>query len=501
MFDGEDIEQKKSKSNNQSNLKTYYKNPPIEPDLEQKIANSSNDKMPLGVKENLLIDYFETGHKCENMPEYVPNDPMPFGFFKTGVGSGKRFVRFDYENRLVSEVDFEEIVDELTKRISLYFSNPMQDNTFALSGNQIEKLGRRYVRQAELLQEWPKPLGFAKDTDEFYFERHNFDPVRKPRARDYPHINNFLSRVENKEALLQIIGSILAGEPIRKLSPILWGPGGTGKSTFYRVLQSLFGEKCWALVPKEMTTDKFALTFVKDTVAWFSDETTSRMLNSPIFKELTGSAFMSIREMRQNYVRVPLKGVFFGNANKADLIGLSSDSAIINERLLSCKLSGVIKLEQRKPDIWQKLLAERPYLAGLALDTYEKYGTDVQVKGSKLYEEIVQSGEQDFEDMFDRYFKITFNREDPPQHEDLETKVTSTQFKAVYELMCKDSPVFGRKANISKWKEFCSAYLGFENLYKRARLGGTRTYYVPGIEMHPNVEKIISASLLKGISN
>lgn len=442
----------------------------------------------LGVKEHLLIDHFKTGHLHPRMPFGTPNKPLCISTYKPEFGSKKRVIKFDDEKKLVKEIDRDETVEFLENYIGKHFSNPETCTDYGLSFKQIESLTKRFIARANQLKEWPRAIRFKSDW-EYCFERHDFDPFPNAKVDQFPDIDYFLKKIENRDALLQIIGSILAGEPIRKLSPILWGAGGTGKSTFYRLLKSLFGKLSWDLVPKDFGKDKFASTFIKDTVAWFSDETTSALLNSLAFKELTGSDSMPVRMMQKDYVKVELQGVFFGNSNKKELLGLSGDSSIIDERILSCKTTGVIPRKMRTIDVWPRLQQQRKFLAGYALDLYEKSGTDLEIKSNYLYDEIVRSSLSELEDIFERYLV----RDDSLIKS--ETRVLSKEFGALFELICEENPKFSRTIGLKDWREFCCDKLELDKIPVRFSRHDKKQYGVPKVRMIHRIEQIIKARL------
>jgi len=424
---------------------------------KNKRKNKNNDNIPeiknLGVKEHLLIRHFITGKIQTRMPDNTPNKPLPIKVHKPGYDSDKRILVI--KNDICEEIDTKQVYEILERYIGNHFSNPDQKNDFSLSGKQIENLTRRYIARAPSLSEWPHPIGFKSDKG-YFFERHPFDPFRGASKSQFPTIAGFLNRTENSEQLCQIIGSILAGKPIRKLSPILWGDQGTGKSTFFGILKLLFGKYSWRNVPPDFAKDKFGGTFVKNTAAWFAEEVDSNLINSANFKILTGSNSYAVRGVNKDWIDVKIHGVLFLNAN-TEKLNIRNEAAIVQERLLSNKVEGTLKVSERlsEQDVYAIAMKELEFFSGYCLDRFDEKGHRVEREfESKLITEVIGEAESDLEAVFERYL------EKDVSHSGKNTSIMAVEWQALWETICRNNMSFAKQVSRRDFNAFVARKMG-----------------------------------------
>ncbi|MAH48260.1 hypothetical protein CMI37_20720 [Candidatus Pacearchaeota archaeon] len=438
----------------------------------------------LGVKEHLLIRHFLTGEIQARMPEITPNKPMPIVAHRPNLGSDKRILWI--KNNLVEEIGIKRVFEILERYIGNHFSNPGQKNDFSLSGKQIQNLAVRYIARAPEIDKWPAPIGFLSDKG-YFFERHPFDPHRGATPEQFPLLQGFLDRTENSEGLCQIIGSILAGKPIRKLSPILWGDNGTGKSAFFRILKTLFGKYSWRNVPPDFGKDKFASTFVANTAAWFADEVDSSLINSANFKMLTGSDSYSVRGMNKDYVDVKIFGVFFLNAN-TEKLNINNEAAIVRERLLSNKVTGTLEIEERlsEEEVDARAADELEYFSGYCLDVFERNGHRVeQPHESKLITEVIAESENDIEAIFERYL------EKDVSHSGKNTSIMKVEWQALWETICRNNISFSKSVSRREFNSFVARKMKRKSHMETFKRDGKSLKGVTGLK----IKKLIQSDL------
>lgn len=458
-----------------------------EADFDENQSDKS-DKMAIGVKEEILVKHFVYGTTHSAMPDLTPTRPLPVKIFDPGAGSFVRIVKYDYRKKLVTELDYKSLVKTIGRYIGDHFSNPMQRQTFALSTSQIKNLGERFLWRAEEIEEWPKPLGF-KTSKGYFFERHDFDPIECSSLEKFPTIAGFLKRTENAKSLCQIIGSILEGKPIRKLSPLLWGDKGTGKSTFFRILRRLFGKLACKTVPDTFGKDKFASKFVENTAAWFADDIEDKMINCNDFKKLTGSDIYPVRAIGKDYVDVKIDGIFFMSANPEKILGIQNQKAIVEERILSCMVKPFLeslKIHDEE-EVIAKAVAEFEYFAGFCIRIFKKLGHKIKYhRTSLLIKRVIAEAEVDLDAIFNRYLEID------PSHTKKKTSIDSVAWQQLWEYICTNNYQFAKEVKKKDFNSFVARKLGRGSHIVKYRVGNGTAYGVSGIKIK---EKLINKEL------
>ena len=402
------------------------------------------------LERNLLI--YLTRETCD-----IP--PKDFGLGLRAVFAGQPLLRIgiylpkensdgykivEYlEGGLARELTKSALEGMMQDRVEIFGNYPRSTTAqYCFSDYQVGRLASRLLKSRRMrIADWPLPLGF-KSSEGRFFNRRPFDPILGANPEDFPFINSYLERTTNARALCQVIGSVLAGKPLRKHTPLLYGESGGGKSTFYRLLKNLFGEDAVGLVPKSYK-DKYSCTFIENTAAWFADELEPKFLATALFKELTGSDSFALRKMNKDYVKTPLKGVFFLNINTNQMV-LPNDDAVTSRRLIPNEILITEKwtvTQDIKDDAVVDALAAKDYPAfsGYCLRLFE------ELKGGAVQYDLldildyVDGEEADLEVLFDMSFEFIPDRNVPGIGET--PRVTVNRFIEEWEYIAKLRPI------------------------------------------------------------
>lgn len=381
----------------------------------EKKSNSNPDDQPpkikLHVREQYIIDALLMGTNIPSQVELPEIEKINLKYYKPDQrGAQKRYFLVNEEKGIVEDIDEEGIDSIICESLSPYsVANPWV-NCFGLSGREMVSLrGRllRNVKKQHCLPELPKPMGF-KSTEGLFFERHNFDPIYNATREKMPIIFDFLDRTTNDKFLAVIIGSMLEGNPIRKVNPLFFGDSNAGKSTFIEIMLLLFGKKAWAEW-RDKDKDMAAETCYEDTHIYLMNEAHSSWYHTEDWKRITGAERIFIRDLYKRAYPIQLKGVFFINQNMEHMYIEDDDS--IKNRLLACKVTPPKKAFDQKitqKEIVERALPELPYFAGYCIQMYRavKEGMLIIDKDDSPLNEVCENSTVDFDDIVDRYFEF-----------------------------------------------------------------------------------------------
>lgn len=433
-----------------------FKNVPTTKTPDLTVLNDEAKPLQRGTKLEFAVRHLVEGKVFPEMPYGIRDFPFPIFCYKEKNSRGqKRIIELDHDSMLATELTPLELGDFVDEYVGFAFASNEMNQAYSFLAEKSDLLTKKYIKRMKPIDAWPMPIGFKSDPG-YFFERHSFDPIKGSDFDDFPTIAKFLRKTENFVGLCQIIGSILAGKPIRKLSPLLWGDAGTGKSTFFQILKRIFGEKASAEVPEAFGKDKFATKFVENTAAWFADDIRSDFINCNEFKKISGGDTFPVRAIGRDYVDVKIYGVFFLSAND-EYLDIRNQKALTQERLLSCKVTGVIDHADRVSidDFFREVDKELPYFCGYCMDVFETHGHVVQkADESKLVTEVIGDAENDLEAIFDTYLALD------DKHVGEKTSIVNKTWTRIWENICRYNPSFSRSFKRKDFNDFVARKLG-----------------------------------------
>ncbi len=451
-------------------------------------------KLDQGELERNLLEYLT--RKSNDIPSkdlplgiFIRKDqtPLNIGVYLPSESSTEYKIVAYKEGGLAEELSKESLMGLIDQKVAHFGDYPETLTAkYCFSTQQVGALTRRLLRSGKMrIKDWPLPLGF-KSSPGVYFNRRGFDPIREATPEDFPFIYSYLKRIKNWEALCQIIGSVIAGKPVRKYTPLLYGKPGGGKSTFYRLLKNLFGDDAVGLVPKTYK-DKYSCTFVENTAAWFGDDFETKFLSTALFKELTGSDSFALRKMNKDYQKVPLKGVFFLNINASKLV-LPNDPAVVEKRIIPNEVlitdewldTAEIKDEARVDALAE---ADYPAFSGYCLRLFEELnGGAVTYDLGDIRDYCRDENDLDLETLFEMHYEFIPNWDVPGVAE--KPKVTIPEFTAKWEEIAYKYPTATRGKTNHHLRAWICEKLGIEGrLDKNTKLDGKTVKCMQGIRV------------------
>lgn len=172
--------------------------------------------------------------------------------------------------------------------------------------------------------------------------------------------------------LRRLAGYCLTGSTREERLPIVYGPGGNGKSKFVETLRACIGHDYITSITMEsliVTSGDQHPTDVADLrgkrLALANETEEGRRLNESKIKSLTGGDRVRARYMRRDFFEfAPThKLVIVGNHKPA----LRNVDEAMRRRLLLVPFTAELRAEDRDPDLSEKLKAELPAILGWAI--------------------------------------------------------------------------------------------------------------------------------------
>ena len=443
------------------------------------------------IVENELVRWFGGGAKPEKMPDDLAClDDFPCYGYRLQPSDPIRYLRLDRKNGTAEFIGKDELDRELFSLFDRFQNKFKAYKCYLLSSKQREQLAPKFMA-ARLFRGEIKPTGYLKteDDDTFCFHRYDFTPIRNAAyfpgnfntiATTAPIFTSFLRRMENAEPLCQVVGAALAGKPIRKQAVLISGEPNCGKSMFLSLLSRIFGDG-WKGFTRDWQ-DRFAASSLENSLAWGIDEVDARFVNSEFFKQITGSETLEIRRPYQPPYDAKLAGNFYMNCND-DKLFLYNNKAIVEGRLILCRIKGVIAEKDRLSvdDLMEKMKSEMPYIHGYCLDVFAAFGNHVD-KDMTGIREVVENTEADLKDLFDEYFIID---EEAVGHK---AEVSISDFRCTIDEIMRVHPSLARqKCFEGKFKKFVAAQLGRPYYTDQVRKGGSRVRMVTKVRLRKQI--------------
>lgn len=130
-----------------------------------------------------------------------------------------------------------------------------------------------------------------------------------------PHLKDFLSRMHNHKYFCAYLFCSLKGYEIQQVL-YLYGAGGNGKSTLFRMLQ----DKIQSYATYSEGSQFSFSTMVDKALVFLSENTQEYLLRNPLVKKLTGRDIVSIEAKGKNAYSDRIRGLFIVDSNKQPYI-------------------------------------------------------------------------------------------------------------------------------------------------------------------------------------
>jgi hypothetical protein len=236
---------------------------------------------------------------------------------------------------------------------------------------RCKKAVERWAYKDRHLAEFPPPWGFKSDP-KLCFNRLDYEPIEidlMDLEHYAPTFAEMSSRMENREAFWQRLGSLFYNDASRKQGVWLYGERDSGKSRLIVLLKILMGESVAGFNNKDFK-DAFWLSELKSKRVMYVMEAEPDFINTDIYKSITGDDFQRLRSLYKQGVQVKINPMVFCFSNKAPEI--PNDDSLIN-RVIPVKMTAV-PLERRLGEevVKEKLTREVPYIAGFCMRYYRE---------------------------------------------------------------------------------------------------------------------------------
>lgn len=193
----------------------------------------------------------------------------------------------------------------------------------------------------------------------------NFKKYAKSDIQD-THFMNFVCTLcegdkQKVHRLQEMCGVLLTQLPLK--GAVFWiGIHDSGKSTLAKFLSSLLPAHAVSSVPLELFDDKFRLSSLKSSRLNVGGEISKKTnaLQWKRFKEITGGDIVSVEAKYQNAENVVLKTKFLFIGNY--MPNMPKDDAL-NDRIQKLEFMHSVPREERDPELFKKLSAEKDIFA------------------------------------------------------------------------------------------------------------------------------------------
>lgn len=290
------------------------------------------------------------------------------------------------------------IVDEDSDKISI------KSATSAVQAwsNHIDDFNQSIISDPPAIFKFKSQKGLT-------FCRVGYDPiVPDDVAEKCPTFVKMISRMGNSKAFVQKVGSMFDDDGMRKQSLWLWGPTNGGKSVVQSLLSKMVGGEraCVTFTPADMRGQFWKQPLVGKKI-WMVREARATFLNTPEYKSLTGDGAHLINPKNAPAFHATLEGHMVFASNEEPEV--ERDDAVI-DRIIPVHMKAIEEeglLEEK--ELWRRLDAEIPYIAGYCISEYEKTGKKkIACDKGDIYDAIAHR-EADISEFFDVHFKVDEN--------------------------------------------------------------------------------------------
>lgn len=240
----------------------------------------------------------------------------------------------------------------------------------------------------------------------------------------YEKIVSTLYSPEDREKLEWAIGAVLSGDS-KKIEKfiVLYGSGGTGKSTMLDLIQVIF-DGYWAVFVAEELANKshqFATAAFKDNpLLSIQDDGSLAKIDSPRINEIVSHKPLMINEKNTKQYQLKPQAMLFLATN--DKVDMHDTNLGITRRLLDVYPTGnLIPVNEYRRLVNQMMKFEVPAIAKYCLDIYMKLGKEYYAK--YVPRKMIEKTNYIFNFLFD--YADELEKEDPITRDYLYTRFKS----------------------------------------------------------------------------
>ena len=234
-----------------------------------------------------------------------------------------------------------------------------------------------------------------------------------------PTWDSLLARLSNMDAFCAFVGSLMFDEARQHQYLWCYGVGGDGKGAINRWLANVFGRAYRSKHPPAPQDRFWTYGLIGSRVVVLPDCNSRGFTSSGVFKALSGGDPVDVEAKGQMSFTVTLgcKFIFFSNSKPQ----ISSEKADIR-RIIYCEFTGQPEIAH---DFEDRLWDEGGRFLTKCVNAYVSMCGGHGIIPSDQYEvaQFVSENEEQFEDIFDRYFCQTHT--DHHSHAALATRSTS----------------------------------------------------------------------------
>jgi len=283
------------------------------------------DKFARKMAADLLLEENEYAAPRDTEELYEYHDPD--GVYEPG---GEPSVKETLRNHLgahCTNSEINEIVESVRQRsyIDREQFNGGEDDRLLCVANGVLNLDSRELRE---------------HSPEYYFTRAvpvGYDPDAAAPAID-EFLNEITERDEDKQTMLEMVGSALWPEYLKGKFMILFGEGGNGKSVFYHAVKQLLGTENvsgWDL--QDLGNNRFATSALVGKFANIGgDMDAVKVKNTGVLKKLTGGDQMMVEQKNEPAHEFVNSATLLFGANRPPVIDEASRA--VKRRLVPVRL-------------------------------------------------------------------------------------------------------------------------------------------------------------------
>jgi len=176
--------------------------------------------------------------------------------------------------------------------------------------------------------------------------------------------------------LRQMAGLCLSGVTKEQVCFYIYGPGGSGKSTFMDTLAAIYGDYAKAADPSlfletHATKHPTGLAKLRGVRLVLCSELDGKPLNEPLFKSWTGGDSITARQMYQDETEFKPVGKLVFTSNSQPV--LKRVHKALRRRIILVPFNADFDGEGRDKDFGEKLKSEYPQILNWAIQGYRDY--------------------------------------------------------------------------------------------------------------------------------
>lgn len=316
--------------------------------------------------------------------EYYLCEPSPGDYLFLFCGTGDGVVEICREAKLANVI----------------LKNTEHLKGFNFTPRMAQEAAKYYMMTASVTKE---PAQFRLKSDPgLCFQRLSFD--LQPDFGEHPLFDELLSRMTNKDAIVDWLGSLFDLESDRSQYVWVYGDGLNGKTSLLKMLKSVFG-KSYASLETPHHQDRFwSMQLIGKRLVGFEEVSDQNFVTSAKFKNLTGNEniFVEAKGKMGYNVNINSKFIFCSNEKP----NISSARADLR-RAIYCFIEPIVDLPQT--NYVDRLIKEAPAILSNCAYLYrQKYldrrPIEISLEDIEVMNELIDENEQDLQDIFDKNF-------------------------------------------------------------------------------------------------